>query len=68
MKPEQVKTIGLALGFSQQKFADMIGVTQVTMSRWEMGVSPPTGVYLRASIELEKKPSASEVNSDESYP
>jgi DNA-binding transcriptional regulator YiaG len=55
MKPEQLKTIRLALGFSQQKFADMIGATQVTMSRWDMGASPPTGAYLRALIELEKK-------------
>jgi len=66
MKPEQVKTIRLARGFSQQKFADMIGATQVTVSRWGLGASPPTGAT--GVHRVGEKTISKRGKSDESYP
>jgi len=55
MTPERIKAIRAALGLTQQQLADAIGGTQITVSRWETGVSHPTGAYLKALEELEQK-------------
>jgi len=52
MTPEQIKAIRAALGLTQQQLADAIAATQITVSRWETGVSHPTGAYRKALNEL----------------
>jgi DNA-binding transcriptional regulator YiaG len=52
---KRVKAIRLALGLTQQQLADRIAATQVTVARWETGVSRPTGAYLKALEELKKR-------------
>lgn len=37
-----MKAIREALGCTQEQFASRIGVTSMTVSRWERGVAPPT--------------------------
>lgn len=55
MTPKKVKAIRDALKLTQQQLADMIAATQVTVARWETGVSRPTGAYLKALNELQEK-------------
>jgi DNA-binding transcriptional regulator YiaG len=47
MTPDQIKAIRHALGLTQSEFATTLGATQVTVSRWETGLNPPRGAYLR---------------------
>jgi len=55
MTPEQIRKIRAALGMTQQQLAEAIGGTQITVSRWETGVSHPTGAYRKALEDLKKK-------------
>jgi len=48
MMYKQIKRLRLALGLTQQQFADLIAATQVTVSRWETGMNEPKGAYKRA--------------------
>jgi DNA-binding transcriptional regulator YiaG len=43
------------LGLTQQQFADAIGAHRVTVADWVRGASKPTGLYLRALMELAEK-------------
>ena len=40
MTGSELRAWRLRVGFSQQEVADHLGVTQITVSRWERGVSP----------------------------
>ena len=40
MDPHTLKTIRAALGWSQQRLADELGVRRNTVARWEMGINP----------------------------
>ena len=42
MTYEEIKQKRIDLGLSQQKFAEKLGVTVRTISRWERGVSRPS--------------------------
>jgi len=55
MSPEDIKTIRKKLNLTQQKLADLIGARQHTVARWETGLHQPTGAYLKALMELQKK-------------
>ena len=55
MSPKDIKDIREALTLTQQKLADMIGARQHTVARWETGLHKPTGAYLKALMELDKK-------------
>lgn len=37
MSPADLKTLRAALGWSQQRLADELGVARNTVNRWEMG-------------------------------
>lgn len=37
MKPAELKKLRAALGWSQQRLADELGVQRNTINRWEMG-------------------------------
>lgn len=43
---ERIKELRKALGLTQQKFADAIGVRQNTVAQYEMGRNPPTDTVL----------------------
>lgn len=55
MSPKGIKDIRKALSLTQQRLADMIGARQHTVARWETGLHKPTGAYLKALMELDKK-------------
>jgi transcriptional regulator with XRE-family HTH domain len=52
MTSKQIKALREALDLTQQKLADTIAATQVTVARWETGISRPTGAYLKALKDL----------------
>ena len=55
MAPTRIKKLMKELGLTQQQFADAIGAHRVTVADWVRGASKPTGLYLRALMELAKK-------------
>lgn len=40
MTPAQLKTLRAALGWSQTRLAEELGVQRNTVTRWEMGLNP----------------------------
>lgn len=44
MNEKQIKQLRKILSLSQEKFARVICVTLVTVSRWERGISKPSGL------------------------
>jgi predicted transcriptional regulator len=54
MTSKQIKALRAALDLTQQKLADTIAATQVTVARWETGASRPTGAYLKALKDLKQ--------------
>ena len=52
--PHRVKTIRFALGETQAKFAERIGVSGDMVHRWESGKSEPTkGPVIKALLDAE---------------
>jgi len=51
---KRIKSIRTQYGLRQQELADRLGVTQITISRWEQGRSTPQPAYWRR-IELAEK-------------
>lgn len=47
MTPAQITALRLALKLTRQLFAVRVGVAQMTVYRWEQGVSIPRGLALR---------------------
>jgi transcriptional regulator with XRE-family HTH domain len=47
MKAKQIANLRASLGWSQEKFAELIGTHRVTVARWETGVSEPDGAAVR---------------------
>lgn len=41
MKPEEIRASREDLGFTQEAFADALGVTVDTVARWESGAAQP---------------------------
>lgn len=50
--PNDVKKLRRDLSLTQQKLADLIGVRQHTVARWETGINKPTGACLKALRDL----------------
>ena len=53
--PERIRELRKALGFSQEKFAQFLGVTWTTVHRWEAGHTGPTGMPMRILALLESR-------------
>jgi DNA-binding transcriptional regulator YiaG len=52
MTPEEIQKLRHMLGVSQEKFAQLIGTTVVTINRWENGKTIPSRLYTRELNEL----------------
>ncbi len=53
---EAIKKIRVRLGISQLQFAEVLGVKQITVSKWEQGVNHPSGASLRLLEIIAKDP------------
>jgi transcriptional regulator with XRE-family HTH domain len=59
MTKDEVKRLRKKLGWTQQKLADELGVTQTSVARWEIGmnqIEEPTARLLKLLVKLETKP------------
>jgi transcriptional regulator with XRE-family HTH domain len=55
MRPDQIRELRKALGFSQEKLAQLLGVSWTTIHRWEKaGSTGPTGTALRTLNLLQR--------------
>lgn len=52
MKPDQIRQIRKALSLTQQQFAELLGVSFVTLNRWENGQSKPSSMGLAKLRDL----------------
>ncbi len=52
MTPEEIKEIRGVLCVSQEKFAQLLGTTVVTVNRWENGKTKPSRLYIKELKEL----------------
>lgn len=52
MTPEEIQDIRKNLAVSQEKFAQLLGTTVVTVNRWENGKASPSRLYIRELKEL----------------
>lgn len=52
MKPEEIKTIRTNLGVTQEKFAQLLGTTVVTVNRWENGKTKPSRMSIKEIKEI----------------
>jgi transcriptional regulator with XRE-family HTH domain len=55
MSPKQIRALRKDLELTQQQLADWIAAQRVTVARWEIGTSRPTGAYLKSLLELREK-------------
>ena len=62
MTPKQIKALRKELNLTQQELADRIGAQRVSVARWEIGSSRPTGAYLKLLLEVRKKAKAKKLN------
>tara|TARA_R110000868_G_scaffold296290_2_gene556516 strand:- start:116 stop:310 length:195 start_codon:yes stop_codon:yes gene_type:complete len=47
MKPEYIRAMRVRCELSQQEFATALGVTTVSISRWELGKAEPSKLALQ---------------------
>lgn len=50
-----IKRLRRRLGLTQEKFARRLGVTHVTVNRWERHLAEPKGLSVAALDSLEKE-------------
>jgi type I restriction enzyme M protein len=50
-----IKSIRAALELTQEQLAHKLGVSFVTISRWELGKSKPSSLALQAIAKLERQ-------------
>jgi DNA-binding transcriptional regulator YiaG len=55
MTPEEIMEIRKKLCVSQEKFAQLLGTTVVTVNRWENGKTAPSRLYIKELKELRSK-------------
>lgn len=54
MKPEKIKRLRLKLGLTQERFAHRLGVTFVTVNRWESGNAKPSPLAIQEINRLKR--------------
>jgi putative transcriptional regulator len=54
MTPTEIHEIRMFIGVSQEKFAQMLGTTVVSVNRWENGKVTPSRLYIKEIKELRK--------------
>ena len=52
MTTEEIQEIRRKLCVSQEKFAQLLGTTVVTVNRWENGKAKPSRLYIKELKEL----------------
>ena len=52
LTPEQIRAERMQRKWTQRAFADMIGVTPVSVSKWENGLTEPSYNHMRRIIEV----------------
>ncbi len=52
MTPEEIYAIRMLIGVTQEKFAQMLGTTVLSVNRWEAGKVKPSRLYTRELQEL----------------
>ena len=55
MTPKEIQEIRKHLCVSQEKFAQLLGTTVVTVNRWENGKTVPSRLYVKELKELKAK-------------
>lgn len=55
MKPDQIRQIRRKLDLTQQRLAEQLGVSFVTLNRWENGQSKPSAMGLSKLLELSRR-------------
>jgi len=58
VSPNQIRALRKKLNLTQQELAGLIAAQRVTVARWEIGTSRPTGAYLKLLMELKEKATA----------
>ncbi len=56
ISPSQVARIRESLGFSQDVFAQVLGVSKIAVSKWERGSNPPSGATAVLLKTIERDP------------
>jgi len=56
MEDKQIKGLRIELGVSQEKFAQLLGVSMQTVRRWEEGLTKPLPIFSLKLEELRKRP------------
>jgi putative transcriptional regulator len=52
MTPKDIQDIRKKLCVTQEKFAQLLGTTVVSVNRWEMGKAKPSRLYIKELKEL----------------
>ena len=52
---EDIKSLRQSMGMTQEQFADYLGTTLETVSRWENGHTKPLRIYRLKLVELIEK-------------
>ena len=55
MTPNQIRSLRRTTGLTQQQFADLLGVSFVTLNRWENGQTKPSAMGVAKLKELSDK-------------
>jgi len=53
---ERIRSIRMRLGLTQEQLAARLGVSFMSVSRWENGHSKPLPAFMKALEDLEKAP------------
>jgi len=66
MNPEQIRELRKSMSLTQQQFAELLGVSFVTLNRWENGQSKPSAMGLSKLRGLARRGSAMAIPAAES--
>jgi putative transcriptional regulator len=52
----QIRMLRKQIGYTQEDFAKLLGVSFVTVNRWENGVAQPSRLAWQKILEIEENP------------